>query len=125
MVTKRVLIIIRRFPPHYSGDAIQNVYLAKALIRRGMAVDIVTDNNEKKSVVDDHEGVRVFRLCTYFKPKTLDRLRDVLFAVKALILAARDKRYGRIFFGSVYGADIFLFPLFRLLKRRLLSILRL
>src|ERR1700723_31439 len=59
----KILIISTLYPPHVIGGAEKAAAeLAEALVRRGHAVVVVSLHPESSEVVEDRNGVRIYRL---------------------------------------------------------------
>jgi len=113
-------MICSLFPPEdFGGASIQALHLAKALLKKGIQVEFLTDNGARPSVIESFDGIKVTRART-FQRNPASKLRELVFALRILffVLARRDLRY--LHFHSIRGAEAFLFPLFRLIDRKIL-----
>jgi glycosyltransferase involved in cell wall biosynthesis len=58
----KVLILHQHFKTPAEGGAIRSYYLAKALVDKGIQVEVISAGNQKKYLVDDLEGIRIHYL---------------------------------------------------------------
>src|ERR1039457_2540589 len=120
MKTKmKILMVTYFFPPRYAGATIQAIYLSKELKRQGIDVDIVTNNYTDKTVIEEYEGLKVYKFCTYFEYaiNKLWVLRNFIYMVKVLILALRSN-YQIVFFHTIGGYDTWILPILGLFQKK-------
>jgi len=106
-------------PEDFGGAPIQALYLAKALGRKGIHVEFLTDNGVRPSVQEIYEGVTVTRAKT-FCAKPLSKLREVVFTIRILGFVVRRPDLQILHFHSIRGMESFLFPFFRVIGRKVL-----
>jgi len=117
----RVLMIIQLFPPRYAGAAIQSIYLTKELKSQGLeVVDFLVNNSKEKTVIEDLEGSKVFKLSTFseFNDPKFAQLNQFIFFLRSTWFILTHKEYNIIFFHSVCGVDSFLFPILKIFKKK-------
>ncbi|HTP64317.1 MAG TPA: glycosyltransferase family 4 protein [Geobacteraceae bacterium] len=104
------------FPPNFGGATVQATYLATELKKRGTVdVAFITDNRNRKSGHDIYGGVEVFHCSTFFSGGHLD---EFIFAVRVFIYVLFNRRFQVIHFHSIRGLEALIFPLLRLLGKR-------
>ncbi len=113
----KVLMVAWRFPPDFAGATIQSIRLGKALLSRRVRVEFFADNGIAESVYDIYDGVKVTRTKTYSN-KTLSKFRELVFCIKLLYFVISRPEFNIIHFHAIRGFEIFLFPIFRLLGRK-------
>ncbi|MBI4597127.1 MAG: glycosyltransferase [Candidatus Omnitrophica bacterium] len=112
-----VLMIAIKFPPYFAGAAIQALSLAKALQRQGVEVEFFTDNDHEPSVTESYQGVMVFRACTFLK--TRNKLQELIYVIRIFLYAAK-RRHQVVHFHSMRGFESFIFPLLKLMGKRVI-----
>src|SRR5512147_504223 len=116
----RVLMVTALFPPdEFGGAPIQSLQLAKALRAKGLHVEFLTDNGARATGGGWYEGVPVTRVRTYFGRRD-SKWREVVFAMRILLFVLSRPDLRVLHFHSIRGFEAFLFPVFRLIGRRLL-----
>jgi glycosyltransferase involved in cell wall biosynthesis len=113
----KILMVSAFFPPIFGGASVQALTLSRALRKQGLQVEFLTNNLKNKSVIENYEGFKVHRVQTseHFESK----LSEFLFTIKILgyALTRRDVRI--LHFHSVRGLELFIFPILRLLGKRI------
>ena len=77
----RILMLVEKFPPAYSGAGQQAYLLSQTLAKFGYNVKIITQNQESLPSKMIHNGVEILRL----KSIRMRRLYSYLFAIKAAL----------------------------------------
>jgi glycosyltransferase involved in cell wall biosynthesis len=116
----RILMVTALFPPEeFGGAPIQSLQLAKALRSKGLHVEFLTDNGLRVPDRGTYEGVPVTRVRTFFKRRD-SKWREVVFATRILLFVLSRPDLRVLHFHSIRGFEAFLFPIFRLIGRRVL-----
>ncbi|HEY7986528.1 MAG TPA: glycosyltransferase family 4 protein [Methylophilaceae bacterium] len=114
----KVLMISRLFPPNFGGAAVQSIRLAQALIKKGLHVEFFSDNGSEPTVEGDrYDGITVTRATTY-SDTPASKFRELVFCLKLFFFVMRRRDLKILHFHSVSGLEILLFPLFRLMGRK-------
>ena len=117
-----VLMVTKKFPPfppaHFGGGAIQASYLAAELVRQGVAVQFIADNDDGPTVPDVYNGLPVYRFSTFLKLET--KAKEAVYLLRLLWFIATHPEYRIIHFHSILGTESLLFPLLRLMGRMIL-----
>jgi len=113
----KILMIATELPPSFGGAAVQALCLARELREKGLIVEFVSDNGAEKSREDSLEDFSVYRLSTAGKR---GKLRNLVFALKLFgFIAGSSSRYDIVHFHSANGYEIPFFPLFKLMKKKI------
>lgn len=112
-----VLMVAIKFPPYFGGAAIQASYLAAELVRRGVAVQFITNNDDRPTMRDVYNGLPVYRFSTYLKPGT--KATEAVYLFRIFMFIATHPEYPIIHFHSIRGTEALLFPLLRLMGRKI------
>ena len=115
----KVLMVAWLFPPSFAGAAVQSIRLGKALLSKGVDVEFVADNGAEKTLHETYEGVTVTRIKTYSN-NTHSKLRELVFCLKLLIYVISRPDFKIIHFHAIRGFETLLFPMLRLLGRKVL-----
>lgn len=108
------------FPPNFGGAAVQSLRLAKGLTDKGLNVEFVADNGAQQTVINDsYEGITVARLKTYSND-IHSKFRELMFCIKLFLFVISRPDIKIIHFHSVRGFELFLFPFFRMIGKKIL-----
>ncbi len=113
-----VLMVVIKFPPVFAGAAIQATYLAAALAKRGVRVQFLTDNDERPSAHETYQGLPVFRFWTLTRRET--KLKEAIYVLQLFWFILTHPQYRVIHFHSLRGIETVLFPLLKLMGRKIL-----
>ncbi|HEY8085483.1 MAG TPA: glycosyltransferase family 4 protein [Methylophilaceae bacterium] len=114
----KVLMISRLFPPNFGGAAVQSIRLAQALMKRGLHVEFFTDNGSGPTIKGDRfNGIPVTRAGTYSDAPT-SKFRELVFCFKLCFFVMRRRDLQLLHFHSVGGLEILLFPLFKMMGKK-------
>ncbi|RQW82156.1 MAG: glycosyltransferase family 1 protein, partial [Geobacter sp.] len=113
-----VLMVAIKFPPHFGGAAIQASYLAAELVRRGAAVQFITDNDDRPTMQDVYNGLPVYRFSTFLKMQT--KAKEAVYVFRVFWFIVTHPEYRIIHFHSIRGTESLMFPLLRLMGRKIL-----
>lgn len=113
-----VLMVMHLFPPEFGGGTLQGIELAKALSRRGVNVEFLTDNGSQRTIVDRYQGLRVTRLRTFLSQSS--KLRELLYSLKIFLFILTHSKYTIIHFHSIMGFELLFFPLLSALGRKVI-----
>lgn len=106
-----------KFPPFFAGAAVQAVHLAKALEEKGVSVQFITDNDERKSIHDVYQGLKVYRFSTFLKKESL--VKKLIYIVRILLyLFIHHKEFDVVHFHSMRGQEWILFPACKILGKK-------
>lgn len=114
-----VLMVSRLFPPLFGGAPVQAVRLAKALSALGVQTQFLTDAFELRSSEAEFEGLHVSRRRSLFRSRG-SKLGELLFALRTLAFVVTHPRWKILHFHSACGFEILLFPIYKLLGRKIL-----
>jgi len=114
----RVLMVAIKFPPHFGGAAIQASYLAAELVRRGVTVQFITDNDHHSTIQDVYNGLPVYRFSTFLMRET--KWRELIYLLRVFWFIVTHPEYRIIHFHSIRGTETLLFPLLQLMGRKIL-----
>jgi glycosyltransferase involved in cell wall biosynthesis len=118
MTMVKVLMISRLFPPNFGGAAVQSIRLAQALMKRGLHVEFFTDNGSGPTIEGDcFDGITVTRTSTY-SDTPASKFRELVFCLKLCFFVIRRRELELLHFHSVSGLEMLLFPLFRMMGRK-------
>jgi glycosyltransferase involved in cell wall biosynthesis len=117
-----ILMVTSAFPPYFGGAAVQATYLAQGLKARGVDVEFITDNEERPSVRDIYKGIRVYRCSSFFDNMAMTGKRsELIFTLRILLYVIRNwRRYDVIHFHSIRGWEALIFPLLKLMGKKLI-----
>lgn len=109
------------FPPYFGGAAIQAIYLAQQLKENGVDVEFITNNAEQRSKHDNYNGLKVFRCSTFLKnPTGFNKISELIFAIRIFLYVLRMRKFNIIHFHSIQGIEALLFPILRLLGKKVI-----
>ena len=109
-------MVMHRFPPDFGGAAIQGIELAKALSRRGVQIEFLSDNGKNKTIQETYQGLRITRLRTFISHDS--KLRELFFSLYMFLFIVAHSKYQVIHFHSVSGFELLFFPLLRVFRKK-------
>lgn len=113
----RVLMVAMKFPPYFAGAAVQAVHLAKELLAKGLEIQFITDNDERKSIHEVYQGVKVYRFSTFLKRDS--KLKELIYIFRIFsYLLFHSKEFDVVHFHSMRGLEWMLFPICKLLGKK-------
>jgi L-malate glycosyltransferase len=112
-----ILMVTSRFPPFFAGAAVQAIYLAEQLTKRGFDIQFVTDNYAGRTVDEHYHGLKVHRFSTFSANPSL--LKETLYLVRLYWYILTNPRFKIVHFHSIKGYEAFLFPLIKMLGRKI------
>jgi L-malate glycosyltransferase len=112
-------MICALFPPEFGGSTVQALRLAKSLRRKGVEVEFLADNGPRPTASEEYEGIPVTRMKTWFA-NPFSKCREILFSVRILGFVLRRPDLTILHFHGIRGTEALLFPLLRLLGRKLI-----
>lgn len=117
-----ILMVTSAFPPYFGGAAIQATYLAQGLQSRGVDVEFITDNEERPSVHEVYKGIRIYRCSSFFDNMAMTGKRsELIFTLRILLYVMRHwRKYDVIHFHSMRGWEALIFPLLKLMGKKLI-----
>jgi len=116
-MAEKILMVCFLFPPQFGGATIQGIRLSKELQALGLGVALLADNDERPDVDDTYEGLHVFRRSTGSGAQD-SFAKKVAWALRVLAFAVRHPGYRILHFHGIRGPEILIFPLLKLLGRR-------
>jgi len=112
-----ILMVVWSFPPDFGGAGIQAAYLAKQLKDSGIDVEFIANNKEKGSQHDNYNGLTIYRYSTFARNH---KISEALFIIRILIHILRVNKYHIIHFHSMEGLEALIFPILRMLKKKII-----
>lgn len=117
-----VLMVTSAFPPYFGGAAVQATYLAQGLQARGVNVEFITDNEQRPSLHEVYKGIKIYRCSSFFDNRGMTGKRsEIVFSLRILLYVLRHAgKYQLIHFHSMRGWEALIFPLLKLMNKKLL-----
>ncbi len=114
----KVLMIAIKFPPYFAGAGIQAAHLAGEFQQNGLEVEFFTDNDNRTSIKDTYKGLTVFRVRTFLTK--LSKLKEAIYVTRILLHVLARPQFRIIHFHSIWGAECQLFPILKLLGKKVI-----
>lgn len=114
-----ILMVTIKFPPFFAGAAVQAIYLAHELSNQGLNIQFITDNDAGPTVDEEYQGLRVHRFST-FTSKGGTILKELVYLARVYFYILTHPRFKIVHFHSIKGYEAFLFPLIKMLGRKII-----
>lgn len=112
-----VLMITRNFYPMFGGAAVQAVHLANEL-KGVIQIGFFVDSGSKASCVEEKNGFKLHKVSTFRDTK--DAFNNIIYVFRLIMFVAQHPEYKILHFHSISGYEACVFPLLKLMNRKIL-----
>jgi len=114
-----VLMVTINYPPDFGGAALQAIRLSESMRTMGVTIEFISDNGSNRSKAEFYRGFKVTRLRT-FSSHYHNKIRELIYISRLFGFILTHPEFKIIHFHSMRGLEALIFPLVRMLGRKVI-----